>query len=186
MILAGRWVRNVCPSVGVLNNAQYIGGSSMPSAIQVESRQLFLDDVGIGEIMGLEWGDVDFRWSNITIRSPKNNETRHIPMNRQVKDVLQEIQQEEGKVFINPDTRKPYRDVRKAMRRALDKATVKRHIRFHDLRHTTGSHLAMSGATEREIGEVLGHKDPKMSRRYSHLSHRPPGKTRNSNQTSGK
>ena len=79
----------------------------MPSAMQVESRQLFLDDVGIGEIMGLEWGAVDFRWSNITIRSPKNNETRHIPMNRQVKDVLQEIQQEEGKVFINPDTRKP-------------------------------------------------------------------------------
>ena len=56
------------------------------------------------------------------------------------------------------------------MRHALDKAKVKRHIRFHDLRHTTGSHLAMSGATEREIGEVLGHKDPKMSRRYSHLS----------------
>ncbi len=28
----------------------------------------------------------------------------------------------------------------------------------------------MRGATEREIAEVLGHKDPKMARRYSHLT----------------
>jgi integrase len=74
-----------------------------------------------GEIMRLEWEDVDFRWNNITVRSPKNNETRHIPMNRQVKEMLDAIKQEEGKVFVNPETGKPYTDVRKAMRRALDK-----------------------------------------------------------------
>jgi integrase len=43
-------------------------------------------------------------------------------------------------------------------------------FRFHDLRHTTGSYLAMSGATEREIMEVLGHRTAVMARRYSHLS----------------
>jgi len=91
-------------------------------------------------------------------------------MHPEIKSALEKVKEEAGAVFVNPGTGKPYNDIRKAMRRALDKAGVERHIRFHDLRHTTGSHLAMNGATEREIGEVLGHKDPKMSRRYSHLS----------------
>jgi integrase len=123
-----------------------------------------------GEIMGLEWEDVDFTWRRITLRNTKNNETRYVPMNPLLKETLEEMHGGKGRVFSNPETGKPYNDIRKAMRRALRKAGVERHIRFHDLRHTTGSHLAMTGATEREIGEVLGHKDPKMSRRYSHLS----------------
>ena len=74
-------------------------------------------------------------------------------------------------VFPNPDTGRPYSGLSKPLRRALKKAGISKDgFSFHNLRHTTGSLLAMAGATEREIGEVLGHKDPKMSRRYSHLS----------------
>ena len=131
-----------------------------------------------GEIMNLAWQDVDFRWNRGTVRDPKNSETRYVPMHQAVRETLEKrSRKEEGNeelVFVNPDTGRPYNDIRKAMRRALDKAGVSRHIRFHDLRHTTGSHLAMSGATEREIAEILGHKDPKVTRRYTHLS---PGHT---------
>lgn len=43
-------------------------------------------------------------------------------------------------------------------------------FRFHDLRHTHASYLAMSGATERELMEALGHQTPAMAARYSHLA----------------
>ena len=43
-------------------------------------------------------------------------------------------------------------------------------FRFHDLRHTCASYLAMSGATLAEISEVLGHKTLVMVKRYAHLS----------------
>ena len=43
-------------------------------------------------------------------------------------------------------------------------------FRFHDLRHTCASYLAMSGATLAEISEVLGHKTLAMVKRYAHLS----------------
>ena len=43
-------------------------------------------------------------------------------------------------------------------------------VRFHDLRHTTASYLAMSGATTAEIAEVLGHRTLAMVKRYAHLS----------------
>lgn len=42
-------------------------------------------------------------------------------------------------------------------------------FRFHDLRHTAASWLAMSGGTERDIAELLGHRSPASSRRYTHL-----------------
>ena len=41
---------------------------------------------------------------------------------------------------------------------------------FHDLRHCTGSYLAMNGASLAEIAEILGHKTLQMVKRYSHLS----------------
>jgi len=43
-------------------------------------------------------------------------------------------------------------------------------FRFHDLRHTFASYLAMNGATLAEIAEVLGHKTLVMVKRYAHLT----------------
>jgi integrase len=43
-------------------------------------------------------------------------------------------------------------------------------FRFHDLRHTHGSYLAMAGATLRELMDALGHRTPEMAARYSHLA----------------
>ena len=52
---------------------------------------------------------------------------------------------------------------------AIKKAKLK-NFRFHDLRHSAASYLAMSGASLAEIAEVLGHKTLQMVKRYSHLS----------------
>lgn len=43
-------------------------------------------------------------------------------------------------------------------------------FRFHDLRHSAASFLAMHGATPLQIGAILGHKSLSMVGRYSHLN----------------
>jgi integrase len=53
---------------------------------------------------------------------------------------------------------------------AVLKQTGIRDLRFHDLRHTAASYLAMSGATLAEIADVLGHRTLQMVKRYAHLS----------------
>ena len=52
---------------------------------------------------------------------------------------------------------------------ALKKAEIE-DFRFHDLRHSAASYLAMNGATLAEIAEVLGHKTLQMVKRYAHLT----------------
>ena len=43
-------------------------------------------------------------------------------------------------------------------------------FRFHDLRYTAASYLAMDGASLLSISKVLGHKTTKMTERYAHLA----------------
>ena len=41
---------------------------------------------------------------------------------------------------------------------------------FHDLRHTFASNLLLSGASLKDVKEMIGHKDISMTDRYSHLT----------------
>jgi integrase len=41
---------------------------------------------------------------------------------------------------------------------------------FHDLRHTFASWLAMNGTMQKGLMELLGHRNSKMTERYTHLS----------------
>ena len=43
-------------------------------------------------------------------------------------------------------------------------------FKWHDLRHTFASELAMSGATLAELAEAMGHKTLAMVKRYAHLT----------------
>ncbi len=60
-------------------------------------------------------------------------------------------------------------DLRFPWERALKQAEIE-NFRFHDLRHSTASYLAMNGASLAEIADVLGHKTLQMVKRYAHLS----------------
>jgi integrase len=59
--------------------------------------------------------------------------------------------------------------LRKAWVSALEAAGIEK-FRFHDLRHSCASYLAMNGASQVEIAHILGHKTLSMVKRYAHLS----------------
>lgn len=71
-------------------------------------------------------------------------------------------------IFPSTSLKQPV-DLRFPWEKAL-KASKIEDFRFHDLRHTTASYLAMNGASLAEIAEVLGHKTLSMVKRYAHLS----------------
>ena len=60
--------------------------------------------------------------------------------------------------------------VGKAWRRIRKTAGLGDDIRIHDLRHSFASDAAMSGVPLAVIGKVLGHKSPRITARYAHVS----------------
>ena len=59
--------------------------------------------------------------------------------------------------------------IERAFKGGLKRAGIE-NFRFHDLRHSCASYLAMNGATLTEIADILGHKTLQMVKRYSHLT----------------
>jgi hypothetical protein len=64
---------------------------------------------------------------------------------------------------------KLYGSIRTPFETAKRKASIE-DLRFHDLRHNLASHLAMAGVGSETLEEILGHRDYRMTRRYTHLS----------------
>ena len=68
-------------------------------------------------------------------------------------------------MFENPKTGKPYTDLKRGWRTALERAGIN-DMRFHDLRHTFASHFLMNGGDLYTLKEILGHKDITTTSRY--------------------
>jgi integrase len=125
-----------------------------------------------GEIQGLRWADVDFGRSLIVLHKTKNRERRAVPIASAVRILLEhhsEVRRPKTEYVFSHATEDRPLDFDGAFRVAADSAELT-DFRFHDLRHTAASYLAMSGATTAEIAAVLGHKTLAMVKRYAHLS----------------
>ena len=133
------------------------------------------------EILKLTLHDVDLERSLAILRDTKNGETRGVPIVHHLKDVLTDHIKEVKPLYASELDKAPQEwlfprsdgqapiDIRKAWENARDKAGLT-DFRFHDLRHSTASYLAMDGASLVEIAEILGHRTLQMVKRYAHLS----------------
>jgi integrase len=138
-----------------------------------------------GELLALHWRDLDFELEVIRVRrnythgreaSPKSGSERAVPMMPEVAQVLAKLGQRDW--FTAPEdlvfcSRLGGHLAPAALvaryRVALDRAGL-RQLRFHDLRHTFGTH-AIRTADPREVMEWMGHADLKTTQIY--LAYKP-------------
>jgi len=135
-----------------------------------------------GELLALRWKDIDLVNRIITIREAKSGEGRRLPMNVQAYEALSALRRaairaggaaanvvafRETPVF-GPSAEAMVMALKRHFGRALQAAKIE-DFRFHDLRHTAASRLAMGGIDLYTIGELLGHKTLTMTARYAHL-----------------
>ena len=140
----------------------------------------------LGEIMSLRWELVDVRderqIGHAQLLHTKNGERRGVAIAGaalqavrshalvQAKAANVPVSDLRGLLFPSKTLdREVPMDIRRPWELAVAKADLK-DFRFHDLRHSAASYLAMNGATPSEIAEVLGHRTLLMVKRYAHLS----------------
>ena len=124
------------------------------------------------EIMSLTWDVVDLNRGMAILNETKNDEIRALPITGHALELLKKLsivkRLDTKLLFPRSDGQKPI-ELRSAWDKAISVSQIE-DFRFHDLRHSAASYLAMNGATLAEIAEVLGHKTLQMVKRYAHIS----------------
>lgn len=111
------------------------------------------------------------------LEETKNSHRRAVPLVGEARDIMADrllkvvrIGGGGGSDLVWPSPNDPRRpvSVREAFDHALGRAGIE-NFRWHDLRHTFASYLAMSGATLPEIAAAMGHRSLSMVQRYAHI-----------------
>lgn len=139
-----------------------------------------------GEILGLEWGSVDFERETITVRqqlqlikgeyrivSTKSDKTRTLTPPKQVFDLLRDVHRDQAAqklrmgtdwitdhdfVFTRYDGRNVARNtLYMNFKRTLAAAGLPETTRFHDLRHSFAVFALEAGDNVKEVQSALGH-----------------------------
>jgi integrase len=124
-----------------------------------------------GDLLGLRWEDIDLQNGRATVHRTKNGDPRVLPLTDPIIEELTRLKpkSESGLVFesrrapgkaFNPDA---------AFKVALTKARIK-NFRFHDLRHTCATYLALEGTSDILLANLMGHRTLAMTRRYTHYN----------------
>lgn len=121
-------------------------------------RQMILAAFYTGMRLGeLERVEVD--GNRLVLADTKNGDRRVIPAHPQLERL--------GLLKVLPLT-----TLRSTLEAGWKRARVRAklpHIRIHDLRHSAASEMVNAGVELYTVGQVLGHRDPRSTQRYSHL-----------------
>ncbi len=120
-----------------------------------------------GELLSLRWMDVDLAGRRIYLRETKNGSLRVLALNGLAAGVLASLPMEApGDVVLSGVNAQKLSVYTKRLfaRLGIEDAS------FHSLRHTAASWLVMQGVDLYAVGQLLGHRTPRMTQRYAHLS----------------
>jgi integrase len=120
-----------------------------------------------GEMLALKWADVDAKNRRLYLRETKNGTLRILPIPESALTVLRSLPQGAAgdPVFAGVDPAHLSVYCKRVFKRigAPDAS-------FHTLRHTAASWMVQQGVDLYAVGQILGHKTPRMTQRYAHLS----------------
>jgi integrase len=118
-----------------------------------------------GELLRLEWPDVDLVAAVATLRKTKSNKVQHVPLNSVVLEILRSLPRQSARVFPSLSVGRLRYQFEKARRQGgIEDA------HWHDWRHDLGSHLVMKGESIYTVKDLLRHSDVRVTERYAHLA----------------
>jgi integrase len=141
---------------------QLRGDSPTPPAAR-EARALvrlaFYSGMRFGEFMAMATRNQVVE-DGFLLRDTKNGLDRIAPLHPKVKVLIKYLPFQFSRNWLQ-----------KLIRRTMDAAGFE-YLKLHDLRQSTASALINSDVDLFLIGTILGHKDPRSTKRYAHLSTR--------------
>jgi integrase len=146
----------------------------LPSA-RALFRLLMLTGCRSGEWINALWSWVDLDNAALNLPDSKTG-AKAVPLSPDAVALLRSLPR--SSIYVLPGLKGgPLGGHRRIWLRILKRAGITDRVRIHDLRHTVGSYAHRAGASQREVADLLGHKQMSTAARYIH----GPGSEKHSN-----
>jgi site-specific recombinase XerD len=130
----------------------------------------------LGEIISLEWTDINFAEKTILVQSKarfstKSRRNRTIPVSEQLWALLATRKERASCELVFHKSIRVLRAeaVSKYFKAAIRDAGLDERLHFHSLRHSHASWLVQDGVSLYEVQKLLGHSNISVTEKYSHL-----------------
>jgi site-specific recombinase XerD len=129
----------------------------------------------VSEAVHLKVSDIDSQRMMIRVEQGKGDKDRYTLLAKRTLDILREYWREYRPcdwLFYGHSSERPLssRTVQVVLDRALHQAGIKKPATVHTLRHSFATHLLEAGTDLYYIQHLLGHKSPKTTAIYLHVS----------------
>ena len=128
--------------------------------------------------LNLHYDDISRSNMQIHVRDTKNRMDRYTILSKRCLDILTQYWFEKGRprgiLFPNKFTGNylTVSTLEQVMRRAVSDAELPKKATPHCLRHSFATHLMEQGVERQNIQALLGHRDPKSTEVYLHVSNK--------------
>lgn len=126
------------------------------------------------ELLNLKITDIDSNRMIINIRQGKGMKDRIVPLSVVVLEMLRSYyKQYRPKAYLfegQEGGRYSERSIELVLKKSVSDAGIEKTVNLHMLRHSYATHLMEAGTHLRYIQELLGHKSPRTTQIYTHVS----------------
>lgn len=179
----------VNPVIGIKKHKEqsrdrYLTREEIPrffTAIAEETNQLMKDfflialytSVRKDNLLNASWEQISFTDKQLYLPETKNGKPHSLPLLDQALEILKVRKEQSTSKWVFPSETSSsghLQEPKKAWSRICKKAGIE-NLRIHDLRRTIPSWMAMTGANQYVIGQLLNHMDPRSTAVYTRLAH---------------
>ena len=139
---------------------------------------MYASGLRVSEVIHLHYDDISRTNMQIHVRKAKNRQDRYTILSKRNLDLLTEYWfccgRPRGILFPNKFTGQylTVSTLEQVMRRSVAEAELSKKVTPHALRHSFATHLLEQGVDARNIQALLGHRDPKSTEVYLHVSNK--------------
>lgn len=135
---------------------------------------LYYAGLRLDEVRNLRWNDLDFERGTIHLKTAKGDKERVIFLHNKLKEITQIYGIKQQGLIFNSQLGNKYnkRSIQLIVTKNAKKASIKKNVTPHTLRHSFATHLLEAGTDIRYIQALLGHKDLKTTQIYTHVANK--------------